>query len=274
MSEQDKLIPFGKYKGQPVEAMAEDKQYTDWVVAQPWFRERYGNLYAVIINNFCEPSETPEHNALQARFLDDEFRLKFASVASPRLWWYARMNGEMVEKAVAWAVSKIGSAEKIDQLKVVAGTFYREFDQRRYQAIKTPQLIQQSKVMFEEEGIDASWAVYAGIDVVFEKSKYENELSSAYSIAGILNIEIKPEVGDDYPAILRQMRRNKSRHLFTRAYTGVGVDQPTFIQFMDSQGIRVIFEHEVDQQPLIRVDNFDAKQFLERVRTAIELNEI
>jgi len=55
------LIPFGKYKGQPVEVMAQDKQYAEWLTAQPWFRDKFAGLYTVIINKFQEPSETPEH---------------------------------------------------------------------------------------------------------------------------------------------------------------------------------------------------------------------
>ncbi len=46
------LVPFGKYKGQPVEALRADQAYADWLVAQDWFRERYQPIYQFIINNF------------------------------------------------------------------------------------------------------------------------------------------------------------------------------------------------------------------------------
>src|SRR5262245_23110071 len=49
-------------------------------MGQAWFRERYGNVYTLIVNNFSEPSETPEHNALQARFLEDGFCVAVAAV--------------------------------------------------------------------------------------------------------------------------------------------------------------------------------------------------
>jgi hypothetical protein len=35
------LIPFGKYKGQPLEAIQSDKQYIDWLLAWGWFKEKY-----------------------------------------------------------------------------------------------------------------------------------------------------------------------------------------------------------------------------------------
>jgi hypothetical protein len=69
----DKIVTFGKYKGQPVEALAADRQYFEWLSGQAWFRERYQNIYTLIVNNFAEPNETPEHNRLQVRFLDDVF---------------------------------------------------------------------------------------------------------------------------------------------------------------------------------------------------------
>jgi hypothetical protein len=274
MSDNNKLIPFGKYKGQPIEVLAEDKQYADWIVAQPWFRERYGNLYAVIINNFCEPSETPDHNALQARFLDDDFRLKFSSIAVPRLWWFTASNGEMAKKACDWILSKIGPSH-IDKVHAYPGCKFHSFDQRRFSPIKNDLLFKQSGVTFESESVDAQWAIYAGIEVVIDRVRNESWWhSDGFTIAKILSVEIKPEVGDDYPSILRQMRSNGSTFLFTRSYVGSGVDQPTFIQFMDSQGIRVIFESEVDAADSPRIDTFNHDQFMELVKQSFEIQKL
>lgn len=70
------LITFGKYKGQPVEVLANDKKYTDWLMAQEWFRTGHVQLYNVIVNNFCEPSDTPEHNRMQADFMKADVKEK------------------------------------------------------------------------------------------------------------------------------------------------------------------------------------------------------
>lgn len=70
------LITFGKYKGQPVEVLANDKKYTDWLMAQEWFRTGHVQLYNVIVNNFFEPSDTPEHNRMQADFMKTEAKEK------------------------------------------------------------------------------------------------------------------------------------------------------------------------------------------------------
>src|SRR5260221_12243408 len=80
-AEMTQIVPFGKYKGQPVEVMQQDHQYVEWLMAQGWFRERFGGIYTMIINNFGEPAETPEHNALQAKFLNDDFCRGFINAA-------------------------------------------------------------------------------------------------------------------------------------------------------------------------------------------------
>jgi len=66
-------IPFGKYKGQPVEVLQSDAQYLEWLRNQDWFISRYPQINQVIINNFGEPTDSPEHNALVARFTDKTF---------------------------------------------------------------------------------------------------------------------------------------------------------------------------------------------------------
>lgn len=74
--EQPNIVPFGKYKGQPLEVLANDQGYLDWLNGQGWVKDKYPQFYTVIINNFQEPSDTPEHNALQAMFLDDDLCMR------------------------------------------------------------------------------------------------------------------------------------------------------------------------------------------------------
>lgn len=77
------IVPFGKYKGRPVVDLISDRSYTDWLAAQPWFREKYGTVYNLIVNTGTEPQDTPEHNALQAQFLDHDEALRIARGALP-----------------------------------------------------------------------------------------------------------------------------------------------------------------------------------------------
>ncbi len=75
MTADNETIPFGKYKGQSVEVLQQDRGYCEWLMGQDWLQTKFPSLRTIIINNFAEPTETPEHNALQARLLDDRFKM-------------------------------------------------------------------------------------------------------------------------------------------------------------------------------------------------------
>ncbi len=49
------VVPFGKYKGQPVEVLLQDHNYREWLAEQPWLREKHITLYQTIINYGGEP---------------------------------------------------------------------------------------------------------------------------------------------------------------------------------------------------------------------------
>jgi hypothetical protein len=78
------VVPFGKYKGQPAEVLLADASYRDWLLAQPWFSQRYVNLYQTVINYGGPPADTPEHNQMQASFLDNERCLRLAKLLWPK----------------------------------------------------------------------------------------------------------------------------------------------------------------------------------------------
>lgn len=80
------VVPFGKYKGQPVEVLAADTDYCEWLTGQPWFRDRWPNVYNVVINYGGEPQDSPEHNQMQARFLDEPWCLALADRLGLRAW--------------------------------------------------------------------------------------------------------------------------------------------------------------------------------------------
>ena len=69
-------VPFGKYRGRPVIDLLADRAYCEWLAAQPWFREKFVNVYNVILGTGSEPQDTPEHNAMQARYLNHNEALR------------------------------------------------------------------------------------------------------------------------------------------------------------------------------------------------------
>lgn len=90
--------------------------------------------------------------------------------------------------------------------------------------------------IFEEEAIDVKFS----IELILKHAEYEFKAER-----GPFPIEIKPSISDDYPAVLRQMRSNKSTILFLNSYTGVGATRDQFIQTFNLSGITVIFKDEI-----------------------------
>jgi hypothetical protein len=70
------IVPFGKYRGQPVEAMMADQNYCAWALTQPGLRAKFPSLIAVIVNGGTAPdAPTPEHNRMQLLFRNPDKRL-------------------------------------------------------------------------------------------------------------------------------------------------------------------------------------------------------
>lgn len=290
------MVPFGKHKGKPVDALLDDRPYLEWLLAQPWAKEKLGNVYNIVINNGAEPTETPEHNAMQIRFLSEEFRLKFlvATHGEKALEFASNRAIEDFKKAVQ--VIKDEISEQVARRNQAALALHQlrlaeyEEGKRKYEAgelkwspakpheptmgslkdvivsisglteigdyRKTNRLIICSPPTFEEGAVDVKFYVHTGFQPdpwkIKTGEKYdgsylekEREFPKCTEKFGFA-IEIKPSVGDDYPAVLRQMLRSECKCLLVRTYTGIGATETQFREFFKSQGITVVFEHEVD----------------------------
>jgi hypothetical protein len=79
-------VPFGKYKGLPIEVLLSDHAYSDWLAQQNWLLDRFPAIHTLVINNHGEPTETPEHNALQAKFFDRAWQLALLKAVAPGLF--------------------------------------------------------------------------------------------------------------------------------------------------------------------------------------------
>ena len=146
------IVPFGKYKGKPIEALAQDRSYVDWMTQQPGIVDRYPEIIAalnnvnvtIINNNFAEPSATPEHNRVQAKFLDDDFIMDIL---------------------------------------------------RRFNIVRPGRAMHIRDKRFE----------VSGNDVVLLLNTWDESNDEMPNFrAGGIRVEVKPTIGDDYPAVLRQ----------------------------------------------------------------------
>lgn len=160
------VVPFGKYKGKPVEVMQADPQYCEWLVNQDWFKEKFVGIYQTIINvNTGDAAETPEHNAMQARFLDrrlcDRLLGKIPMVESH----YNEVN------------------EKEAELLDVTHGYWSDY----------------------------SPLVKGTLGTLFERKQVDVTITDTYEHGAIVYVELKPTMGDDYPAVIRQVEKTRDR---------------------------------------------------------------
>jgi hypothetical protein len=273
MSDKGKLIPFGKYKDQPIEHIQTiDRPYLEWLLKQAWFRDRFPQQHQIVINYGGEPSETPEHNRLQARLLDEAFRIALANLFAADLVAKLRRGiiaahereqkdlNEAVTKANAtvarhqesYECEKTHLPEYIAQLRadLNSGKSSRYFapdlthriqdaehrlsvlDERwaaeaeRYAADVTKAkttLAEHANGRPAAEALAATapnWACgcefeVKGWDAVMHCTAWLGSQAPAYLESQLMiGIECKPTLGDDYPAVLRQIKNHGDQ--FTR----------------------------------------------------------
>lgn len=242
---EDKIIPFGRHKGKPVEVLANDKQYMDWLLAQPWFKEKHLNLYNVVINNFREPIDTPEHNKMQIKFLKPEYRLKLAYLLNPNIF---KFNSDMIIKEM----HEVLQITKDDRNKYFLDALANPNKESNY-GLFSKNLVKFSNPIFET--IDVTFAIRYGINFCYD-SKYTHQHQFNRDISVKCYIEIKPTIGDDFPSILRQMKASMPNIgrgldsfyiLLVGEYIGIGASTDEFIEYFATQGYRVVFESEIDK---------------------------
>ncbi len=249
------LIPFGKHKGEPVEALAGDKNYTQWLLSQPWFKEKFQNIYTIVINNFLVPENTPEHNKMHVKFLERDYSLKLAYYLNPDIfqWNSARINEELTRK-----LNRPGPSASIVMDKII---------ERYGSGIKLLRISEPTV----ESGYDVAYSVSYGVPIRFDYESPTN--GNTYTFELVTNrmvrliIEIKPTIGDDFPSVLRQMKASMPikqsdsiqktiNCLLVGEYTGEGATKEQFQQFFETQKYKVIFASEIGQVklPLIEED--------------------
>jgi hypothetical protein len=183
------IVPFGKYKGHPIDTLIKDKPYVEWLMTQPYFISgRYRNVYNAVMRRGVIDPKTPVHNAMQVRFLDRVFLYKLALYVS-------RYTRRKVEPSVSeilepgmWATPSM--CERSIKLKDkdlgfsgIALTDESEFEKDNWDVILNLKL---SYVLEEIDEITRHFFDFYDMHVY---------------------IELKPTIGDDYPAVLRQLER-------------------------------------------------------------------
>lgn len=211
----EEIVSFGKYKGQPLSVMLADKKYMEWLQTKDWFNEKFGKKYTVIQDVVHRDQPTPQHNRLQSQFVKTEYVGKFLSfVFRNRIEEFEELNILTKARQICDEVDKTIQIDD-NTIRVTPG-----FD------IIIPKLKLDTPCvkMFEPKwGSDvflhSSTIGYDTTDLSYSSDapqKYKKIVEafwrSRIDIQTAVQVEIKPDFGDDYPCYIRQI--NKCRDVF------------------------------------------------------------
>ena len=236
------IVPFGKYKGQPLEVLRSDPEYCEWLTAQGWFREKHDAVYQLIINNFGEPAETPEHNRLQAMFLDNTLCLQLLR----KLGWETLDKERMIATAQKALNETRGKIEK-DSDSYYSRKKDWEYNIKELETFLThyPN-VENDQIKIEYEFEHSGWDVK-----IIAKLPFADAMWRADGLRNIVYqvscaVEVKSDVSDDYPAILRQMKANERiykadyRTLVFDKFIATGATLEQVKQIFRSSGFHVL----------------------------------
>lgn len=221
----NELVPFGKYKGQPVEQLRNDPNYVEWLLAQPWFAQRFGGIKTLIVNNFKEPDETPAHNRIQARFLCKDYAYRVAKAAYPGVF------SEVDDWRYFVTCYQIAIEKKYGQ----------DFEQ-----IEFSETALKVSCEFEtKEGWDVGIRVYG--DVQAKGLRWERVTWFEPKIfRRHVYVEIKPAVGDEFPRILRDVKcRSGDGIVFADEFIAEGASLDQVKAMFDSSHRSLVLSSEL-----------------------------
>ncbi len=216
----DVIVPFGKYKGQPVTNLISDHNYVEWLKDQDWFSKH--KIYNIIVNqniNTNQDSKTPAHNQIQNLFLKEENCMKIYKTLYPNADDTIRNFSNDVIKIKEY--SKIPDFDKYFKFKG-NDKFYcgAQFEADNNWDVK----INIGTLGDSSFGIGKKYPDEFYEDSLYEKvvkerlrdefhkeqeefSKKHFKIKDARRIIRYFYIEIKPILSDDYPNVLRKMNQ-------------------------------------------------------------------
>lgn len=278
------LLPLGKYKGKPYDVLLTDSAYALWMLQSMYAKleHQHPALFAFLISRFGPPDQTPVHNALQNRFLDEAFCLKFGLASSPRLreaaahlsqlnfdlegFWRKNVRDSLASHLRLSDVesNKTALARGTKKLEVMRDALAKEWELLRLYGADRDKVVRDGKVNplrfygleFEAEGADVSYRMELGYELFARRSDVvtgaHRETARLAQLAAQLGfrIEVKPVVGDDYPAVLRRMKTARNNALLVEEFNGSGATWEQLVKVFALSNISVVLLEDVEQVEL------------------------
>jgi len=298
------IVPFGKYKDQPVELLLADGDYLNWVMSQPgivaMLQKRHPTIYNIIVTGAPTTEDTPEHNRLQAMFLEPDFQLAFIEAATGKTVRatiesrVAEGNKEAIDRArrsiaqaqkhVEEARAKLEEQQK-DYEQEGSKDFRKEyaanqaatysvkcsFEEWRKKQIgyardrvqSSEQSLQEKLAILQRANEKLSLAVACepkirltfecGYDIELELEAgakvWRDEDDYGFWHVAFFKIELKPQMGDDFPSVLRQMKNNGADTLVIGSFNAAGATLEQVRAIFGNKKIITLGEIEKVRQP-------------------------
>lgn len=273
------VIPFGRFKGRPYEALVEEPDYAQYLLRSKYgeLEREHPTLLLFLVKRFGMPDRTPAHNRLQNRFLDPSFALRMAIIASKEVREMIGSSRSLDVPAI-WRKHAASTyrdllASKQAEIRVF-GTRYvtKAIDQvnttlleqaERIQVLCAGEVITGPEIVdpvnatvheFEDKGSDVSYSIYYAGDVhTVTRDELGREVDmyiggAFYGCGGKrFTVEIKPVVGDDYPNILRQMKTSRSNQLLVGEFRATSASWDEVVKIFAMSKISVAHMEEVER---------------------------
>lgn len=229
------LVPFGKYKGQPITTLLNDTKYLEWCKQQEWFKH-FPIVYNICVNQTIttnnENSKTPEHNKLQNLFLDEENQMKLLNILlginpgeifkkhfetllldEDFINYFGKIEIPQINRSLK--ESKIVFEDKYNWDFILYYSDYQEFVFKPNEVIKKPNscydiLDPKNDLynIFRKHNFKYPLGeTIRVLDTSIEKNNEEHIVHiNTLSTNCIVCCELKPSLGEDYPCVLRKMK--------------------------------------------------------------------
>jgi len=270
------VFPIGKLKGRNLyELMENEPEKLKWFVNQQFFKEKYSNIYNIIINGSNDIKDSKEHNEIVQMFYDWNFLFKFYlykkgfasryDLDEANINYYLndlknKLNSVYNKYKVLYKhyIYTLDFCNELDLL-YSKNQYFIEKNSNYYKTGMYAHLIDTKDLLAEIKGnLDTYREIFYELkDKLKIVSEIESDLSygsiristesemndivirsfeliinlrhngksiieynwgtSAY-YGGEIKIEIKPVVGEDYPDVLRQCKRQNTDILFIKDF--------------------------------------------------------
>jgi hypothetical protein len=249
------IIPFGKHKGRTVaDVLATDPQYAEWMLGQAWFADRFAELHAALLSRGAATDDTPEHNAIQARFLDPLFQAAFVLLAiGPKKWqerqgtareneleirqhpglhkWQSQLSTH--RSNIKYLQDRIERCRSDYTMASMVSHWETDVAKEKIKLQEVEQILADSRRRAEATPVAVIFGSSAGferrgVDVVLRwwftiAEREARQPGSARGFEDAVGIEIKPSLGDDFPTVMRQMERLEGPAMTADGYRSLPV---------------------------------------------------